>query len=181
MAVILGLKMDQVRSLCEEASDGEVVAPANYNGGGQIVIAGAKKAVARAVALAKERGAKRVLDLPVSAPFHCELMRPAAERLSQALDPIAMRPLSLGVITNVEAEVNQDADRVKSLLTEQAVRPVRWEESVRRLEALGCRRIFEVGPGKVLKGLIKRISSSLEVENFAAAQDLARARQESPA
>jgi [acyl-carrier-protein] S-malonyltransferase len=92
-----------------------------------------------------------------------------------------MRPLSVGVITNVEAEVNQDADRVKSLLTEQAVRPVRWEESVRRLEALGCRRIFEVGPGKVLKGLIKRITSSLEVENFATAQDLARAGQESPA
>jgi [acyl-carrier-protein] S-malonyltransferase len=181
MAVILGLDMDRVRLLCEEASAGEVVAPANYNGGGQIVIAGAKEAVARAVALAKKRGAKRVLDLPVSAPFHCELMRPAAERLSEALDPIAMRPLSVGVITNVEAEVNQDADRVKSLLTEQAVRPVRWEESVRRLEALGCRRIFEVGPGKVLKGLIKRITSSLEVENFATAQDLARAGQESPA
>jgi len=181
MAVILGLNMEEVRSLCEEASKGEVVAPANYNGGGQIVIAGAKKAVARAAALAKERGAKRVCDLPVSAPFHCELMRPAAERLSQVLDPVTMKPLSLGVITNVEADVNQDAGRVKSLLTEQAVRPVRWEESVRRLEALGCRRIFEVGPGKVLKGLIKRISSSLEVENFATAQDLARARQGSPA
>jgi [acyl-carrier-protein] S-malonyltransferase len=181
MAVILGLDMDQLRALCEEASAGEIVAPANYNGGGQIVIAGAKGAVARAVALAKKRGAKRVLDLPVSAPFHCELMRPAAEKLSQALDPVAMRPLSLGVITNVEAEVNRDADRVKSLLTEQAVRPVRWEESVRRLEALGCRRIFEVGPGKVLRGLIKRISASVEVENFASAQDLARASQGSPA
>lgn len=181
MAVVLGLEMDRVRSLCVEASRGEVVAPANYNGGGQIVIAGAKDAVARAMALAKERGAKRVLDLPVSAPFHCELMRPAADRLSQALDSIAMRPLSVGVITNVEAEVNQDPDRVKSLLTEQAVRPVRWEESVRKLEALGCRRIFEVGPGKVLGGLIKRISSSLEVENFSTAQDLARAREESAA
>jgi [acyl-carrier-protein] S-malonyltransferase len=181
MAVVLGLEMDQVRSLCEEASAGQVVAPANYNGGGQIVIAGAKEAVARVAALAKLRGAKRVLDLAVSAPFHCELMRPAAERLSQALDPIVMRPLSVGVITNVEAQVNQDAKRVKSLLAEQAVRPVRWEESVRRLETLGCRRIFEVGPGKVLKGLIRRISSSLDVENFASAQDLARHRQGSPA
>ncbi|HEX2226077.1 MAG TPA: ACP S-malonyltransferase [Candidatus Binatia bacterium] len=179
MAVILGMDMHQVRSLCEEASEGEIVAPANYNGGGQIVIAGAKEAVARAVALAKGRGAKRVLDLPVSAPFHCELMRPAAERLSETLDPIPMRPLSLGVITNVEAEVNQDPARVKPLLTEQAVRPVRWEETVRRLEALGCRRVFEVGPGKVLKGLIKRISSALEVESFATAQDLSRARGES--
>jgi [acyl-carrier-protein] S-malonyltransferase len=181
MAVILGLEMDEVRSLCADASGGEVVAPANYNGGGQVVIAGAKNAVARAAALAKERGAKRVLDLPVSAPFHCELMRPAAERLSQALDSVPMRPLSVGVITNVEAEVNRDPERVKSLLTEQAVRPVRWEESVRKLEALGCRRIFEVGPGKVLKGLIKRVSSSLEVENFATAQDFVRARRESAA
>jgi [acyl-carrier-protein] S-malonyltransferase len=181
MAVILGLEMDQVRSLCEAASEGEVVAPANYNGGGQIVIAGAKDAVARAAALARERGAKRVLDLPVSAPFHCELMRPAAERLSETLDQVEMQPLAVGVITNVEAEVNQDPHRVKSLLTEQAVRPVRWEESVRKLEALGCRRVFEVGPGKVLKGLIKRISSSLAVENFATAQDLTRARGESAA
>jgi [acyl-carrier-protein] S-malonyltransferase len=179
MAVILGLDMDQVRSLCDAASRGEVVAPANYNGGGQIVIAGATAAVARAVALAKERGAKRVLDLPVSAPFHCELMRPAAQRLSQALQPVRIRPLCVGVITNVEAEVNQDPDRVKLLLAEQAVRPVRWEESVRKLEALGCQRVFEVGPGKVLKGLIKRISSSLAVENFVSVQDLARARGES--
>jgi len=175
MAVVLGLEMDQVRALCADASDGEVVAPANYNGGGQIVIAGAKNAVARAVALARERGAKRVMDLPVSAPFHCELMRPAAERLSEALDSVRLQPLSLGVVTNVEAEINQDPARVKALLTEQAVRPVRWEESVRKLEALGCRRILEVGPGKVLKGLIKRISSSLEVENFATAQDLRKA------
>jgi [acyl-carrier-protein] S-malonyltransferase len=181
MAVILGLEMDEVRSLCADASGGEVVAPANYNGGGQVVIAGAKNAVARAAALAKERGAKRVLDLPVSAPFHCELMRPAAERLSQVLDSVPMRPLSVGVITNVEAEVNRDPERVKSLLTEQAVRPVRWEESVRKLEALGCRRIFELGPGKVLKGLIKRVSSSLQVENFATAQDFVRARRESAA
>jgi [acyl-carrier-protein] S-malonyltransferase len=175
MAVVLGLEMDQVRALCADASGGEVVAPANYNGGGQIVIAGARNAVARAVALARERGAKRVMDLPVSAPFHCELMRPAAERLSQALDSVRLQPLSLGVVTNVEAEVNRDPARVKSLLAEQAMRPVRWEESVRKLEALGCRRILEVGPGRVLKGLIKRISSSLDVENFATAQDLAKA------
>ena len=178
MAVILGLDMDTVRSLCAEASRGEVVAPANYNGGGQIVIAGAKRAVARATVLAKERGAKRVLDLPVSAPFHCELMRPAAEKLNQALAPIVVNSLSVGVVTNVEAEVNQDPGRVKSLLTEQAVRPVRWEESVRKLASLGCQRVLEVGPGKVLSGLIKRISSSLDTENFESAQDLARVQRE---
>ena len=178
MAVILGLDMDEVSSLCAEAGGGEVVAPANFNGGGQIVIAGAKRAVDRATVLAKERGAKRVLDLPVSAPFHCELMRPAAERLNQALASIVVNSPTVGVVTNVEAEVNQDADRVKSLLTEQAVRPVRWEESVRKLAALGCQRVLEVGPGKVLSGLIKRISSSLDIENFESPQDLARVRGE---
>ena len=181
MAVILGLDMDKVRSLCAEASAGEVVAPANDNGGGQIVIAGSKNAVARAVTLAKERGAKRALDLPVSAPFHCELMRPAAERLEAVLASVVVHSLSVGVVTNVEAEVNRDAGRVKWLLTEQAVRPVRWEESVRKLELLGCRRVLEVGPGKVLTGLIKRISAALVTENLATADDLAKMHRETAA
>ncbi len=178
MAVVLGLEIDKVASLCAEASNGEVLSPANYNGGGQVVIAGAKGAVSRAMALAKERGAKRALELPVSAPFHCELMRPASERLSDALAPIAVHPMSLGVITNVEAQVNRDADRVKSLLIEQAVRPVRWEESVRKLEELGCGRVWEVGPGKVLRGLIKRITASLDAKNFDNPEDLEGAREE---
>ena len=150
------------------------MAPANYNGGGQIVIAGAKDAVARAVALAKERGAKRALGLPVSAPFHCQLMSPAAEGLKQVLSDVRVEPLSIGVVTNVEAAVNLDPARVKSLLIEQAVKPVRWEESVRRLDALGCGRAWEIGPGKVLKGLIKRIVSSMEVETIETPQDLAK-------
>lgn len=174
MAVVLGLEMDAVQSLCEEAAAAEVVAPANYNGGGQIVIAGAKNAVARASLLAKERGAKRVLDLPVSAPFHCALMRPAAEGLDEILRAVSVGPLSIGVVTNVAAEVNLDPARVKSLLVDQATQPVRWEESVRKLEALGCARAYEVGPGKVLKGLIKRISPAMEVDNFEAPQDLAK-------
>jgi len=174
MAVILGLEMDAVRSLCEEARNGEVVAPANYNGGGQIVIAGAKSAVTRAMSIAKERGAKRVLDLPVSAPFHCQLMRPAAEGLRKILHPIALQPFSIGVVTNVEAEVNLDAGRVKSLLVDQAVQPVRWEETVRRLKELGCVCLWEIGPGKVLKGLISRISPDLTTENFATPQDLGK-------
>ena len=178
MAVILGLEMDAVRSLCEEARNGEVVAPANYNGGGQIVIAGAKSAVTRAMSIAKERGAKRVLDLPVSAPFHCQLMRPAAEGLKKILHPIAIQPFSIGVVTNVEAEVNLDAGRVKSLLVDQAVQPVRWEESVHRLEELGCARLWEVGPGKVLKGLIGRISPDLRTENFATPQDLGKVQHQ---
>jgi [acyl-carrier-protein] S-malonyltransferase len=174
MAVLLGLEMDQVQALCADAAQCEVVSPANYNGGGQIVIAGAKHAVARAMALAKERGAKRALDLPVSAPFHCELMRPAAQGLQSVLDEISVEPFSVGVVTNVEADVNLDAKRVKGLLVEQAVRPVRWEESVKKLSELGCRRALEIGPGKVLKGLIKRIVASMEVDNFETPQDLER-------
>jgi len=175
MGVVLGLEQDAVRSICQEASNGEVVAPANYNGGGQVVIAGSKHAVERAIALAKARGAKKVLDLPVSAPFHCQLMQPAAEGLGRLLSEVTVNPFSVGVVTNVEADVNLDCQRVKALLTEQTVRPVRWEESVRKLDQLGCQRVWEVGPGKVLRGLIKRIAPSLEVDNFATPKDLERA------
>jgi len=124
--------------------------------------------------LAKERGAKRVLDLPVSAPFHCQLMRPAAEGLKRVLNDITVLPFHVGVVTNVEADINLDAGRVKSLLIEQTVRPVRWEESVKKLGALGCERAVEIGPGKVLKGLIKRILPAMEVDNFEAPSDIAK-------
>ena len=174
MAVLMGLDMDQVQSLCSDAGQGEIVSPANYNGGGQVVIAGTKNAVARAMALAKEHGARRVLELPVSAPFHCQLMKPAADGLQKVLSPVTIHPFRIGVVTNVEAEVNLNADRVKSLLSEQAVQPVRWEESVKKLAELGCRRVVEVGPGKVLKGLIKRILPALDADNFEAPQDLPR-------
>jgi [acyl-carrier-protein] S-malonyltransferase len=174
MAVVLGLEMAAVMALCDDAAQGEVVSPANFNGGGQVVIAGAKAAVARAAALAKERGAKRVLDLPVSAPFHCRLMQPAADALKEILADISVHPFTVGVITNVEADVNLDSGRVKALLVEQAVCPVRWEESVQKLGALGCTRAIEIGPGKVLKGLIKRILPALEVDTCEAPEDIAR-------
>ena len=174
MAVVLGLEMDAVGALCADAARGEVVSPANFNGAGQVVIAGAKSAVERAMALAKEHGAKRVLDLPVSAPFHCQLMQPAAEGLKRALSDIAVQSFEIGVITNAEADVNRSAERVKALLIEQAVRPVRWEESVKKLIALNCHRVIEVGPGKVLKGLMKRIAPAMELENFEAPQDLSK-------
>jgi len=174
MAAIVGLEMDEVRSLCVEASQGEIVSPANFNGAGQIVIAGTKSAVRRAMALAKERGAKRVLDLPVSAPFHCPLMQPAAEGLQKILSAIDVQPFRVGVISNVDADVNLDVDRVRSLLSEQAVQPVRWEESVKKLAQLGCTRALEIGPGKVLKGLIKRIAPTIQTDNFEVPQDLVR-------
>jgi [acyl-carrier-protein] S-malonyltransferase len=172
MAVFLGLAAAEVQQICNEASNGEVVAPANFNGAGQIVIAGAKSAVLRAMALGRERGAKRVLELPVSAPFHCPLMLPASEGLKIMLDTIQIKPFSIGVITNVEAALNRDSTRVKSLLIEQAVRAVRWEESVRCLEELGCERVLEIGPGKVLSGLIKRISPKLKADNIETPEDL---------
>ena len=174
MAVVLGLEMDAVGALCVDAARGEVVSPANFNGAGQVVIAGAKSAVERAMALAKERGAKRVLDLPVSAPFHCQLMQPAAEGLERTLQDIAVQPFEIGVVTNAEADVNRSAERVKALLIEQAIRPVRWEESVKKLVALNCHRAIEIGPGKILKGLMKRIEPTLQVENFEAPQDLSK-------
>ena len=174
MAVLIGLEMDEGRSLCIEASGGEVVSPANFNGAGQVVIAGTKSAVRRAMGIAKERGAKRVQELPVSAPFHCQLMQPAAEGLQKILRDIEVQPFKVGVITNVDADVNLNADRVKSLLSEQAVQPVRWEESVKRLAELGCTRALEIGPGKVLKGLITRIAPTIKTDNFEAPQDLAR-------
>jgi [acyl-carrier-protein] S-malonyltransferase len=174
MAVVLGLEMDVVDTLCAEAAQGEVVSPANFNGGGQVVIAGAKKAVERAAALAKECGAKRVLDLPVSAPFHCRLMQPAADGLERALKDVAIQSFQIGVVTNAEADVNLSTERVKPLLIEQAVRPVRWEESVKKLAILGCERMLEVGPGKVLRGLAKRIAPSMQLENFEAPADLPR-------
>lgn len=174
MAVVLGLEAEALSRLCQEASDGEVVVPANFNGGGQIVIAGQRSAVLRAMALARERGAKRVLELSVSAPFHCSLMLPAAEGLKRALADVAIQPLRVGVVTNVEATLNEDYTRVKSLLVEQAVSPVRWEESVRELVRLGCEWTLEIGPGKVLSGLTQRISPGLRVENFETPQDLER-------
>jgi [acyl-carrier-protein] S-malonyltransferase len=176
MAVIIGLDVAAVSAICQEAEEEEVVAPANYNGGGQIVIAGSKAAVARAMVLAKSEGAKRVLELPVSAPFHCPLMKPAAEGLKRVLDDVTIHPFSVGVISNVDAEVTLDPARVKLSLAEQAMRPVRWEESVHKLESLGISKMLEVGPGRVLKGLVKRISPKIEVGTFEAPQDLARLR-----
>ncbi len=158
MAAILGLSRDEVDRVCQEAAQGEVVSAANWNGGGQIVVAGHVGAVRRAVVLAKERGAKRVIELAVSAPFHCPLMAPAAAGLAKVLEPVEVRELRVGVVTNVEARVNTESARVKELLVQQVTSPVRWEESVQELERLGCTSMVEVGPGRVLTGLVKRIS-----------------------
>jgi [acyl-carrier-protein] S-malonyltransferase len=172
MAAIVGLPAEAVEAICREAAQGEVVTLAGLNGAEQIAIAGEKGAVLRAVALADERGAKRAVELPVSAPFHCPLMLPAAEGLRKVLEGVAIHPYSTPVITNVEAVVNLEPARVKPLLVEQVTRPVRWEESVKKMENLGCHQVLELGPGKVLTGLVKRISRALKTHNLDAPKDL---------
>ena len=156
MAALFGLSAEEVAQVCAEAAQGEVVSSANLNGGGQVVVAGHAGAVRRAVSVAKARGAKRAVELPVSAPFHCALMAPVAEGLARVLASVPVSLLNVGVITNVTAEVNQDPHRVKDLLIQQVTAPVRWEESMQRLRALGCEVAIEVGPGRVLAGLLKR-------------------------
>jgi [acyl-carrier-protein] S-malonyltransferase len=164
MAAVLGLEAAQVTAACQSAqAEGGVVSPANMNGGGQVVIAGDKAAVDRAVALCKERGARRAIPLAVSAPFHCALMQPAADRLAAALAEIRLQPPAMPVVTNVEAEPCRDAEQLRRLLVAQVTAPVRWEESVLRLVALGARQAVEVGAGAVLAGLCKRITAELPV------------------
>lgn len=165
MAAIMGLENDVLEEICRQAAGGEVVSPANFNSPGQVVIAGHTGAVERAIALAKERGAKRALPLPVSAPFHCSLMMPAAERLARVLAEVAVNPLHLPVVSNVEAAPNIDALRLKDLLVRQVSSPVRWDESVANMAQSGVERFVEIGPGKVLCGLIKRIVKGASVQN----------------
>ncbi len=161
MAALFGLSAEAVAQVCAEAAQGEVVSPANLNGGEQIVVAGHAEAVRRAVAAAKARGAKRAVELAVSAPFHCALMSPAAEGLARVLETVPVNPLRVGVVTNVTAVVNQDPQQVRDLLVRQVTAPVRWEESIQKLHALGCEAAIEVGPGRVLAGLLKRIVPSM--------------------
>jgi [acyl-carrier-protein] S-malonyltransferase len=163
MAAILGVERDVLEDICREAAEGDVVSPANYNSPGQIVIAGSVTAVARAIEIAKSRGFRKAMLLPVSAPFHCALMKPAAEKLATVLDAINYSEMILPVISNVEATANSDKGRVRDLLVSQVCAPVLWEQSVVAMAALGVTKFIELGPGKVLSGLVKRISKEVEV------------------
>ena len=157
MAALLGLERAVVDGVCAEAAQGEVVSAANLNAPGQVVIAGHTGAVARAVEIAKQRGAKRALMLNVSAPFHCALMKPAAERLAPELDAVFMGDAACPLVNNVDALPVRGADEVRDGLKRQVSSPVRWEESMRKLRAEGVDRFVEVGPGKVLSGLMRQI------------------------
>jgi len=171
MAAILGMEREEIESLCEEISSGEILSPANFNCPGQIVIAGHSTAVGRAIDRVKQEGKKAVL-LPVSAPFHSPLMKPAGERLEKALEEVSVGDLKVGVVTNVEAEVNASKDRVKTLLVAQVSSPVRWEESMKKMIEKGVEQVLEIGPGKVLSGLMKRIDNRIETRNLEDLQTL---------
>lgn len=173
MAAILGLETTEVVHVCaSSAGEGEVVSPANLNGGMQVVISGTVAGVEKAVALALNRGARRAVPLPVSAPFHCALMEPAREGLRAVLDPIVLRPISVGIVTNVEATVNHESFRVKQLMMDQVVQPVRWEETIQELSRLGCQAVVEIGPGRTLSGLNRRIQRDMKVLNVEKPEDL---------
>lgn len=166
MAAVLGLDDDKVAQACAQAQDGhpgEVVEPVNFNAPAQVVIAGHKAAVERACAAAKALGAKRALPLPVSAPFHSSLLRPAGERLGQALKGITLRSPSIPLVNNVDVAVESDPARIADALVRQAYGPVRWVEVVGKLAELGVDRVIEFGPGKVLAGLVGRIDRSIKV------------------
>lgn len=158
MAAILGLEDEAVEQACARAADGDVVAAVNYNAPGQVVIAGTKAAVDRAITACQEAGAKRVMPIPVSVPSHCDLMRPAAERLAVAMDEIELRTPRYTVFQNVDAEAHADVATLRTRLIEQLYQPVRWTSCIEAMTARGAEVFIECGPGKVLTGLNKRIA-----------------------
>jgi [acyl-carrier-protein] S-malonyltransferase len=172
MAAIVGLDADAVARACEDAAQGEVVSAANINGAGQVVIAGATGAVQRAGERAKALGAKRVIPLAVSAPFHCALLKPAEERLEPELRTLAVQNPRVPVVANVDAEPKRDAASAIDALVRQVSAPVRWEQVIRRLASEGVTNYVEVGPGTVLSGLVKKIHKEAVVSNFAGPDDL---------
>jgi len=172
MAAVLGLTGDEVAAACAEAAEGEVVAPANLNAPGQIVIAGSAAAVARAGARAKARGAKRVIPLSVSAPFHCALMKPAEDRLAPELRALATSTPRVPVVANVDAEPKTDGPSAIEALVRQISAPVRWEDVVGRLASAGVRAYVEVGPGTVLSGLVRKIQRDARVASLETPADL---------
>jgi [acyl-carrier-protein] S-malonyltransferase len=176
MAAVLGLDPAKVKAICDavQGATGEVCSPANYNDPAQTVIAGTAGAVEKAGAELKAAGAKRVLPLPVSAPFHCALMAPVKARLEPVLRQLAWKEPRVPVVTNVEAKPNRDVARIVPLLIEQVTAPVRWIECVEEMVRLGVTRMVEVGPGKVLSGLAKRIDKSVEVFNVEDEASLAK-------
>jgi len=172
MAALIGIDVEMVRAICAEASSRGVCAPANVNSPNQTVIAGHRPAVERAVELAKTNGAKRAVMLAVSAPFHCELMKPAAERLAALFTGTEFSDLKVPLVTNVDAELITCGNEARDALLRQVASPVRWSESIQQLLDEGVTRFIEVGPGKVLSGLVRQISRQCQVLNVEDVQSL---------
>jgi [acyl-carrier-protein] S-malonyltransferase len=165
MAAIIGLSPEDVEQVCIQCRGEEVLSPANFNSPGQIVIAGHTEAVQRAVQEAREQGAKKAIPLPVSAPFHCALMEPAAEKLRADLDRAEVRDLNMCLVTNVDAKEIHTAGEARDALYRQVASPVRWQQSVENMIRLGVEHFVEIGPGRVLSGLIRRISRAVRVSH----------------
>jgi len=177
MAALLGLDFDAVQSVAAEAAAGEVCQAANDNDPGQVVVSGHKAAVERAVELAKERGAKRAVLLPVSAPFHCELMAPAADKMKEALAEVNIQAPAVPVVSNVRAAGVSDPDEIRELLVQQVTGSVRWRESVMWMASQGVDQIWEIGAGKALSGMVRRIDRAIECKVIGTAADAAAAAQ----
>jgi [acyl-carrier-protein] S-malonyltransferase len=172
MAALLGAELDLALEIVAEAAAGDVCEVANDNGGGQVVISGARAAVDRAIAIAKDKGVKRAMALPVSAPFHCALMQPAADAMAEALGEVAIADPVVPLVANVTAGEVEDAAGIRGLLVQQVTKMVRWRESVQFMRDNGVDRLVEVGAGKVLAGLAKRIDRDIAAQSIGAPQDI---------
>ena len=177
MAALLGLDYEAVIAIASEAAQGQVCQAANDNGGGQVVVSGDKAAVDRAVEIAKSKGARRAMLLPVSAPFHCRLMQPAAEAMARALADVSLKTPSAPLVSNVLASAITDPDEIRRRLVEQVTGTVRWRESIAYMAANGVTRFFEIGAGKVLSGLVKRIADGAVGVPVGGPNDLAAAKE----
>jgi len=174
MAALMGLDFATTKGVCERCSQpGQPVEPANLNGGGQIVISGHTDAIDRAISEAKAAGAKIAKKLQVSAPFHCSMMKPAADKLAEAMANLKVSTPNVPVVANVTAEPTTDPARIKELLVQQVTAPVRWEESIQTVAKLGVTKAYELGSGAVLKGLVKRIASSIDVTTIGEPHEVA--------
>ena len=179
MAAFLGAKREQVMELCEVvtrsfSSDQEFVSPANFNGGGQVVVSGTAEAVQKSVAVAKTFGIRMAKLLNVSAPFHCKLMQPAADHMAKLLEKVSIASPRVPYIANVDAAICHEASKIKDLLIRQIPNPVQWEASMRKLAGASIEKAFEIGPGKVLTGLLRRINKDIQAEAIETAQDVRR-------
>ena len=174
MAALIGPSIEEVEAICRDAADGEVLSPANLNAPGQIVIAGTRGAIDRAIEVAKSRGVRRALPLPVSAPFHCALMKPAEEKLRPVLDAAGLSDLEVPLVNNVDARPVRIADEVREGLARQVVAPVRWIDVIETMSGEGVTRFVEIGPGAVLAGLVKRINRDAEAISIGDVESLSQ-------